>query len=147
MTNTIPSTSIDELANLPANKRVIHQVESNLPAILSAREQGHTWDAIARTMNIRRPTLINTVKTLLARKLGQSARQLQLVFQRATVTSDHRENGAVGGMAEPSRAVPTIISDFTHPNSPNPSPMTLPASKPGAGIVSLGRAKPEQFNF
>jgi len=61
------------LQNGPARQRCIQRVTEHLSAIEAARAQGHTWDAIAHAMAMRRPTLINAFNTLLARRINHRA--------------------------------------------------------------------------
>jgi len=52
----------------PARQRCIQRVAENLSDIQQARSLGHTWDAIALAIDMRRPTLINAYNTLLIRR-------------------------------------------------------------------------------
>lgn len=52
----------------PARQRCIQRVAENLSDIQQARLLGHTWDAIAQAIDMRRPTLINAYNTLLIRR-------------------------------------------------------------------------------
>jgi len=107
------------LQNGPARQRCIQHVAEHLSAIEAARAQGHTWDAIAHAMAMRRPTLINAFNTLLARRIN------------------HRAEGSV------------VSTTFKKSSGLSPATLTPAQSSPalGSGIVALGRTDPNKFNI
>lgn len=123
--NSDPDTRLAELIRNPARRnRCIDRVAENFDAILAARQQKITWDAIAAALEMPRCTLINAVKTL--RQRSQS--QVQLTSP-VNLTVDRTAT------SEP------VAS------TPSPHAVGKPATGTMNGITVLGRARREKFNF
>jgi len=114
-----------ELIRTPARReRCIDRVAENFDAILAARQQKITWDAIAAALEMPRCTLINAVKTLRQRAQSQAPSQgLSPVAIARTPTSE-----------------PVASTPSTHA-------VAKPATGTMNGITVLGRARREKFNF
>lgn len=122
---------LSKLLQSKPQKRCIQRVNEALPDILAARELGYTWDAIAQAMTMRRPTLINAYKILLARGNGS-------LFAK--------DNSSRTEACLPS-TVQTTVQSSRSQNQTQPRIPPQPSPAWGPGIVALGRTDPEKFKL
>jgi len=134
----LDSTSLNALLqNGPTQPRRIQSVAVHLDAILQARALGHTWDAIAEALSMQRPTLINSVKTLMHRANSHPAETL--IKQSPILPSLNKRK----------EQFKTSISKTSMLNSAIPIQTSNQSSTEtlASGIVALGRATPDKFNI
>ncbi|WP_174483925.1 hypothetical protein [methanotrophic endosymbiont of Bathymodiolus puteoserpentis (Logatchev)] len=126
------SNDLKSLIAQPKRLSCIDQVSLNLEDILAAREKKVTWQAIADTLDLQRPTLINAVKTLTTKS-------------HQTLAS-HENHGYSQNTQKTYSPAPNTKQSNNTQNTSIREP-TKPQQRTLNGIKTIGRSKLEDFNL
>ncbi|MCF7971147.1 MAG: hypothetical protein K9L22_08305 [Methylococcaceae bacterium] len=126
------SSNLKSLIAQPQRLSCIDKVSLHLNDILSAREKKVTWQVIADTLNLQRPTLINAVKTLTTKN------------QKTTVES------VTSNQSQSPKQTVHSINNTNQRNNLHEQTTNYRSDLSSAafsGIKAIGRSKLEDFNL